>query len=82
MQLFRFIFVKELKCCIFVLFARLLAWICISNGFSKCYYVPTAILIFLFLMVDQGSSAGGDGFEVSKYGHGRVALIGFPRLAI
>lgn len=29
----------------------------------------------------QGSSGGGDGFEVTKYGHGRVALIGFPRFA-
>lgn len=27
----------------------------------------------------QGSSGGGEGFEVTKYGHGRVALIGFPR---
>ncbi|MBA0569231.1 hypothetical protein Golob_006675 [Gossypium lobatum] len=27
----------------------------------------------------KGSSAGGDGFEVTKFGHGRVALIGFPR---
>ncbi|XP_058006984.1 developmentally-regulated G-protein 2-like isoform X1 [Hevea brasiliensis] len=26
----------------------------------------------------KGSSGGGDGFEVTKYGHGRVALIGFP----
>ncbi|KAJ6308828.1 hypothetical protein OIU76_018420 [Salix suchowensis] len=26
----------------------------------------------------KGSSAGGDGFEVTKFGHGRVALIGFP----
>ena len=25
-----------------------------------------------------GGSTEGDGFEVSKYGHGRVALIGFP----
>ncbi|TQD85975.1 hypothetical protein C1H46_028454 [Malus baccata] len=25
-----------------------------------------------------GSSGGGDGFEVTKFGHGRVALIGFP----
>jgi len=24
----------------------------------------------------QGGSNEGDGFEVSKYGHGRVALIG------
>eukprot|EP01018_Ginkgo_biloba_P018082 Gb_04380 [translate_table: standard] len=27
----------------------------------------------------KGASAGGDGFEVTKFGHGRVALIGFPR---
>lgn len=27
----------------------------------------------------QGSSGAGEGFEVTKYGHGRVALIGFPR---
>lgn len=27
----------------------------------------------------QGSSGGGEGFEVTKFGHGRVALIGFPR---
>ncbi|CDP21901.1 unnamed protein product [Coffea canephora] len=26
----------------------------------------------------KGSSGAGDGFEVTKYGHGRVALIGFP----
>ncbi|RLN24512.1 hypothetical protein C2845_PM07G13290 [Panicum miliaceum] len=26
----------------------------------------------------KGSSGGGDGFEVTKFGHGRVALIGFP----
>ncbi|KAF3452057.1 hypothetical protein FNV43_RR08153 [Rhamnella rubrinervis] len=26
----------------------------------------------------KGSSGGGEGFEVTKYGHGRVALIGFP----
>ena len=24
-------------------------------------------------------AGGGEGFEVTKYGHGRVALIGFPR---
>jgi ribosome-interacting GTPase 1 len=29
----------------------------------------------------QGSSGGGEGFEVTKFGHGRVALIGFPRFA-
>lgn len=27
----------------------------------------------------QGTSGAGEGFEVTKYGHGRVALIGFPR---
>ncbi|KAH0877749.1 hypothetical protein HID58_065143 [Brassica napus] len=27
----------------------------------------------------KGASGGGEGFEVTKYGHGRVALIGFPR---
>ncbi|KAF2300999.1 hypothetical protein GH714_019131 [Hevea brasiliensis] len=32
--------------------------------------------------LNQGSSVGGDGFEVTKYGHGRVALIGFPRSGI
>lgn len=32
-----------------------------------------------FNLVIQGSSGGGDGFEVTKFGHGRVALIGFPR---
>ncbi|KAH9550742.1 hypothetical protein CY35_10G087500 [Sphagnum magellanicum] len=26
----------------------------------------------------KGASGGGDGFEVTKFGHGRVALIGFP----
>ncbi|WJX86507.1 Developmentally-regulated GTP-binding protein 2 [Trifolium repens] len=26
----------------------------------------------------KGSSGGGDGFEVTKFGHGRVSLIGFP----
>ncbi|CAO2186489.1 unnamed protein product [Urochloa humidicola] len=26
----------------------------------------------------KGSTGGGDGFEVTKFGHGRVALIGFP----
>ena len=29
--------------------------------------------------MNQGSSGGGEGFEVTKFGHGRVALIGFPR---
>lgn len=29
----------------------------------------------------QGSSGAGEGFEVTKFGHGRVALIGFPRYA-
>ncbi|KAG5390800.1 hypothetical protein IGI04_032341 [Brassica rapa subsp. trilocularis] len=28
----------------------------------------------------KGASGGGEGFEVTKYGHGRVALIGFPRI--
>ncbi|XVE51881.1 hypothetical protein DITRI_Ditri02bG0076500 [Diplodiscus trichospermus] len=28
----------------------------------------------------KGSSGGGEGFEVTKFGHGRVALIGFPSL--
>ncbi|PWA65284.1 GTP1/OBG, conserved site-containing protein [Artemisia annua] len=28
----------------------------------------------------KGSSGSGEGFEVTKYGHGRVALIGFPRV--
>lgn len=27
----------------------------------------------------QGATGQGDGFEVTKYGHARVALIGFPR---
>ncbi|KAK9120787.1 hypothetical protein Syun_018404 [Stephania yunnanensis] len=27
---------------------------------------------------ERGSSGAGDGFEVTKFGHGRVALIGFP----
>ncbi|GAV74225.1 MMR_HSR1 domain-containing protein/TGS domain-containing protein [Cephalotus follicularis] len=26
----------------------------------------------------KGASGGGEGFEVAKFGHGRVALIGFP----
>jgi ribosome-interacting GTPase 1 len=34
------------------------------------------------LTMTQGSSGGGEGFEVTKFGHGRVALIGFPRFAI
>lgn len=39
--------------------------------------------IFMFLFHDkQGSSGAGEGFEVTKYGHGRVALIGFPRSVI
>ncbi|KAK9161123.1 hypothetical protein Syun_007464 [Stephania yunnanensis] len=33
------------------------------------------------MLIDQGSSGAGDGFEVTKFGHGRVALIGFPRYA-
>ena len=32
----------------------------------------------LLAPVKAGGSNEGDGFEVSKYGHGRVALIGFP----
>lgn len=37
----------------------------------------------MFLFHDkQGSSGAGEGFEVTKYGHGRVALIGFPRSVI
>ncbi|KAK9161122.1 hypothetical protein Syun_007463 [Stephania yunnanensis] len=31
------------------------------------------------LCTSNGSSGAGDGFEVTKFGHGRVALIGFPR---
>merc|ERR1711920_91113 len=27
---------------------------------------------------EGGGGGGGQGFEVQKYGHGRVALIGFP----
>ncbi|KAF2300995.1 hypothetical protein GH714_019073 [Hevea brasiliensis] len=34
--------------------------------------------IWLLLPFESGSGGGGDGFEVTKYGHGRVALIGFP----
>lgn len=34
------------------------------------------------MRVKQGSSGAGEGFEVTKFGHGRVALIGFPRLAV
>ncbi|KAK1282759.1 Developmentally regulated G-protein 1 [Acorus calamus] len=30
----------------------------------------------------QGSSGAGEGFEVTKFGHGRVALIGFPSRGI
>eukprot|EP00850_Spirogloea_muscicola_P026220 SM006142S19833 [mRNA] locus=s6142:315:619:+ [translate_table: standard] len=26
----------------------------------------------------QGAAGAGEGFEVTKFGHGRVALIGFP----
>lgn len=29
----------------------------------------------------QGASQGGDRFEVTKFGHGRVALAGFARCA-
>ncbi|EXC04964.1 Developmentally regulated G-protein 1 [Morus notabilis] len=32
----------------------------------------------LSLLYIYGSSGGGEGFEVTKFGHGRVALIGFP----
>lgn len=57
---------------------------------------PSALLSFLFFFsflkepghlsafsktMFQGSSGAGEGFEVTKYGHGRVALIGFPRFA-
>ncbi|CAM8955965.1 unnamed protein product [Rhodiola kirilowii] len=28
----------------------------------------------------KGTTGAGEGFEVTKYGHGRVALIGFPRV--
>ncbi|KAK9169582.1 hypothetical protein Syun_001722 [Stephania yunnanensis] len=31
------------------------------------------------LCTSNGSSGAGDGFEVTKFGHGRVALIVFPR---
>ena len=37
--------------------------------------------LWFFVVWKQGSSGGGEGFEVTKYGHGRVALIGFPRFA-
>ncbi|KAK9149179.1 hypothetical protein Scep_007936 [Stephania cephalantha] len=30
----------------------------------------------------KGSSGAGDGFEVTKFGHGRVALIGFPSFPV
>ncbi|KAK9087042.1 hypothetical protein Syun_029436 [Stephania yunnanensis] len=33
------------------------------------------------LCTSNGSSGARDGFEVTKFGHGRVALIGFPRYA-
>ncbi|CAI5929344.1 unnamed protein product [Closterium sp. NIES-64] len=31
-----------------------------------------------FTTQEEGSSGAGEGFEVTKFGHGRVALIGFP----
>lgn len=41
-----------------------------------------SLFIYCFsLTMSKGSSGAGEGFEVTKYGHGRVALIGFPRFA-
>lgn len=34
------------------------------------------------MSTSQGTSGAGEGFEVTKFGHGRVALIGFPRYAV
>lgn len=44
---------------------------CISVG-SAIMQAPRALV--------QESKGGGDGFEVQKYGDGRVALIGEPKL--
>ncbi|KAH0916358.1 hypothetical protein HID58_030804 [Brassica napus] len=38
------------------------------------------VLVTLACFLRTGASGGGEGFEVTKYGHGRVALIGFPRI--
>lgn len=64
---------------------------------SFCFAALVIFIIMIFMIIsiafrsferfgniaflNQGSSGGGDGFEVTKYGHGRVALIGFPRYA-
>lgn len=37
------------------------------------------IITSYYFHYKQGTSGAGEGFEVTKYGHGRVALIGFPR---
>lgn len=50
--------------------------------FSFAVYICSLVYAFLLHKnMTQGSSGGGEGFEVTKYGHGRVALIGFPRCA-
>lgn len=43
------------------------------------YSFSLSIFKLIFESINQGSSGGGEGFEVTKFGHGRVALIGFPR---
>lgn len=64
---------------IFVSFACILyqlLFLSVTLAFASHWYSDNSS------MVGQGASGGGEGFEVSKYGHGRVALIGFPRLVM
>ena len=55
-----------------------------STVLLPCCLTPPPVLASPFCSdcrwsLYQGSSGGGEGFEVTKFGHGRVALIGFPR---
>ena len=54
----------------------------ISVSLHYCEQVCIYIYVIIFQTLTQGSSGAGEGFEVTKYGHGRVALIGFPRSVI
>lgn len=47
-----------------------------ESGFK---HVFQGLCSLLRKFMNQGSSGAGEGFEVTKFGHGRVALIGFPR---
>ncbi|KAK4410482.1 Developmentally-regulated G-protein 1 [Sesamum angolense] len=53
-----------------------------TSFISSCFVICQWFLVWKIIVIDsssKGSSGAGEGFEVTKFGHGRVALIGFPR---